>query len=42
MTIADRPDLAGGAQVSEALLTLDRPGKDSIAVPLAGLVGCAA
>lgn len=42
MTIADRPDLAGGAQVSEALLTLDRQGKDSIAVPLAGLVGCAA
>jgi hypothetical protein len=42
MTIADRADLTGGAQVTEALLTLERPGKDTIAVPLAGLVGCAA
>ncbi len=42
MTIADRPDLAAGAQVQEALLTLDRTGKDTIAVPLAGLVGCGA
>ena len=41
MTIVDRPDLTAGAQVVEALLTLDRAGRDSIAVPLAGLVGCA-
>lgn len=42
MTITDRPDLTGGGQVNGALLTLERPGKDTIAVPLAGLVGCAA
>ena len=41
MTIVDRPDLAAGAQVGEALLTLDRTSRDTIALPLAGLVGCA-
>ena len=41
MTIVDRPDLTQGAAVESALLSLDRPGKDAIAVPLAGLVGCA-
>ena len=42
MTIVDRPDLAQGAAVTDAVLTLERAGKDAVAVPLAGLVGCAA
>ncbi|KQT32206.1 hypothetical protein ASG29_10275 [Sphingomonas sp. Leaf412] len=42
MTIEDRADLAQGAAVPDALLMLERPGKDAVAIPLAGLVGCAA
>ncbi len=42
MTIVERQDLAQGAAVTEAVLTLERAGKDAVAVPLAGLVGCAA
>lgn len=42
MTIATRADMPGGASVPEATLRVDRPGKDSIVVPVAGLIGCAA
>lgn len=42
MTIVDRPDLAQGAAVTDAVLTLERAGKDAVAVPLAGMVGCTA
>jgi hypothetical protein len=42
MTISARADLAAGASVPEATLRVDRPGRDSIVVPVAGLIGCAA
>lgn len=42
LTIVDRPDLTQGAAVESALLTLERAGRDVVAVPLAGLVGCKA
>lgn len=41
MTIVERADLRLGATVPEATLRVDRPGKDSLVVPLAGLIGCA-
>jgi len=41
MAIASRADLPGGASVPEATLRVDRAGKDSIVVPVAGLIGCA-
>ncbi|WP_375396793.1 hypothetical protein [uncultured Sphingomonas sp.] len=40
MTVATRGDLAGGAAVPEATLRLDRPGKDTLVLPVAGLIGC--
>lgn len=41
MTIASRADLPGGASVPSATLRIDRTGKDSIVLPLGGLIGCA-
>lgn len=41
MTIAARNDLTKGAAVPEAILRVDRPGKDGLAIPVAGLIGCA-
>ena len=40
MTITTRGDLSAGAIVSDATLRIDRPGKDSIVLPVAGLLGC--
>lgn len=40
MTIVTRGDLTSGAVVSDATLRIDRPGKDSIVMPVAGLIGC--
>lgn len=40
MTIVARENLTAGAQVSQASLQVDRPGHDSIIVPVAGLIGC--
>ena len=37
-----RKDLAQGAVVPAATLRLDRPGKDSVVLPVAGIIGCAA
>lgn len=41
MTIVPRDDLAGGAVVPQATLTLSRAGADELVQPVAGLVGCA-
>jgi hypothetical protein len=40
MTIARRSDLTAGAMVPQATLRIDRTGRDTLVVPLAGLVGC--
>lgn len=41
MTIELRQNLTAGAAVPSATLRLDREGRDSVVMPLAGLVGCA-
>ncbi|WP_394647752.1 hypothetical protein [uncultured Sphingomonas sp.] len=41
MTIELRQNLTAGAAVPSATLRLDRAGRDTVVVPLAGLVGCA-
>ncbi|MBY0300846.1 hypothetical protein [Sphingomonas ginsenosidimutans] len=40
LTIEQRATLTAGAAVPIATLRLDRAGQDSIAMPLAGLLGC--
>lgn len=42
MSIVTRGDLKDGASVPEATLRIDRTGQDSVVVPVAGLIGCAA
>ncbi|MDQ2893320.1 MAG: hypothetical protein M3R64_09580 [Pseudomonadota bacterium] len=42
MTIVSRENLSAGAQVPNASLQLDRAGRDTLIVPVAGLIGCAA
>ena len=41
LSIATRPDMTQGAAVPDATLRIDRPGKDTIILPVAGLIGCA-
>lgn len=41
MTIVTRGDLTNGAQISEATLRVDRQGRDTVILPVAGLIGCA-
>ncbi|MFK3888155.1 hypothetical protein [Sphingomonas sp. NPDC079357] len=41
MTVELRQNLTAGAAVPVATLRLDRDGRDTVVVPLAGLVGCA-
>lgn len=41
MTIATRADLKDGAAVPAATLRIERPGQDSIVLPVAGMIGCA-
>ena len=41
LVAAERPDLADGALVQQATLTLTRAGQDTLVVPLGGLIGCA-
>lgn len=41
MTVATRTDLTNGAAVPEGTLRIERPGKDSVILPVAGLIGCA-
>ncbi|MEG3165372.1 hypothetical protein U1701_12285 [Sphingomonas sp. PB2P19] len=40
MTITTRGDLAQGATVMPASLRIDRPGHDTIIVPVGGMIGC--
>lgn len=42
LTIESRQNLMAGAMVPRATLQLDRPGQDTLVIPLAGLVGCRA
>lgn len=41
LTIGTRADLADGALVPRATLTVARPGTDTVVLPVAGLIGCA-
>ncbi len=41
MTIVSRDDLASGAMIPAATLRIDRPGRDTVILPVAGMVGCA-
>jgi hypothetical protein len=40
MSVKTRGDLKEGATVSDATLRLDREGKDSVVLPVAGMIGC--
>jgi hypothetical protein len=40
MTVARRADITAGAAVPSGVLTIVRPGQDSVVVPVAGLIGC--
>jgi hypothetical protein len=40
MNVKTRGDLKEGAAVPEATLRLDREGKDSVVLPVAGMIGC--
>lgn len=40
MTVKTRGDLSDGAAVPEATLRMDREGKDSVVIPVAGMIGC--
>jgi hypothetical protein len=42
LTITARPDLSQGAMVTDATLTLRRPGAEEVVLPVGGLLGCAA
>lgn len=40
MTVETRGDLAGGGVVPAATLRVERPGRDVLVAPVAGLIGC--
>jgi hypothetical protein len=40
LTVETRPDLSGGAVVPAATLRVERPGRDVVVTPVAGLIGC--
>lgn len=40
MAVQTRPDLTGGAVVPVATLRIERPGRDVLVAPVAGLIGC--
>jgi hypothetical protein len=40
MAVATRADISAGATVTSATLRIDRPGRDTIVVPVGGLIGC--
>ena len=40
MTITTRADIAQGASVMPASLRIDRPGHDTMVLPVGGLIGC--
>ena len=41
LRVAERPDLADGALVPEATVTVEQAGRDTIVAPLGGMIGCA-
>ncbi len=41
MAVQTRPDLTGGAVVPTGTLRIDRPGRDTLVTPVAGIIGCA-
>lgn len=41
MAITTRGDITQGGVVSDATLRIDRTGRDSLVLPVAGLIGCA-
>lgn len=41
MRVVERPDLADGAVVTEATLTVAQAGADTIVSPVGGMIGCA-
>ena len=41
-TVQSRRDLSQGAIVHSGTLRIDRPGRDTIVIPVGGLIGCAA
>ncbi|HEX7656235.1 MAG TPA: hypothetical protein VF404_04490 [Sphingomonas sp.] len=42
LTIETRADLTQGAAVPNGTLTLERPNRDTVILPIGGLIGCAA
>ena len=40
LSVSTRADMTQGATVPDATLTIDRPGHDTIIMPVAGLIGC--
>ena len=40
LSALERPDLRDGALAPEAMLTVERAGKDAIVMPVAGMIGC--
>jgi hypothetical protein len=42
ISIATKTDLTNGASIPEGTLQLDQAGKDSVVIPVAGLIGCSA
>jgi hypothetical protein len=42
LKIEPRESIVGGALVPEGILQIDRAGQDSLVVPVAGMIGCAA
>lgn len=42
LKIETRGSIVGGALVPEGILQIDRAGQDSLVVPVAGMIGCAA
>ena len=40
MAVTVRADISAGATVTSATLRIDRPGRDTVVVPVGGLVGC--
>ncbi|MBS0478000.1 MAG: hypothetical protein JSR79_01715 [Proteobacteria bacterium] len=40
MTITNETSLQSGARISDATLSIARPGRDTVVVPAGGLIGC--
>jgi hypothetical protein len=40
LSAIERPDLRDGALAPEAMLTVERVGKDTVVMPVAGIIGC--